>query len=74
MDNYLSLKGRGLTKRKKNKFFPLKVEANKAELFNYLIINYSVKKNFTRISDSTGVDIYLKMIIFPYLISKNILN
>jgi len=26
-----------------DRFFPLKGEANKAELFNYLIINYSVK-------------------------------
>ncbi|NEP78631.1 MAG: hypothetical protein F6K39_10845 [Okeania sp. SIO3B3] len=42
-DNYLSLKERGLTKRKKFIFFHLKGEANKAELFNYLIINSSVK-------------------------------
>ena len=62
MDNYLSLLGRGLTKRKKfislgrldmarqprhpiltecsanDRFFPLKGEANKAELFNCLIV------------------------------------
>ena len=35
MDYDLSLKRRGLTKRKKFIFFPLKGEANKAELLNY---------------------------------------
>ena len=59
MDNYLSLKGRGLTKRKKfisqgeigygwvthpslDRFFPLYWGGFQPELFNYLIINYSV--------------------------------
>ena len=38
MDNYLSLKGRGLTNKEKIYFFPLKRGGFKPELFNYLIV------------------------------------